>query len=138
MKAVKLIVFLVVVGLMATPALAAGGSSDQGSSDQGAGGAAKMSQAEGRIDKLDPSNKTMEVARGEGLSPLTLKVDRSTEIMDRNGAKVDFSTLKQGDRVWASYHRKDNQDVAQKITIMSPTAGPKHGASQPAAPGAGQ
>lgn len=133
MKAVKLIVFLVVVGLMATPALAANGSSDQG-----AGGAAKMSQAEGRIDKLDPSNKTMEVARGEGLSPLTLKVDSSTEIMNRNGAKVDFSTLKQGDRVWASYHRKDNQDVAQKITIMSPTAGPKHGASQPAAPGAGQ
>jgi hypothetical protein len=126
MRFVWLMVVLAVVALVAAPALA---QDMPGQGDPG-------KRIEGNVSAVDQQNKTVDV------SGMTLHVTDKTQISGPGMKPSDLASLKEGDRVRASYSHKAGQDVADRIDIVAPggamaPGGGGGGMQQPSAPRGG-
>jgi hypothetical protein len=128
----------------------AGGAEQQQPADQGAGAqqqpgaeaapAGQMKEVEGEISSIDAQNQTLRVGGFAGLFGTSIQVTDQTKFVPREGAEaVDFSALKEGDRIRASYQTVGDRNMANEIEVISPKAGaaPAPGQEQQPAPGAG-
>jgi hypothetical protein len=145
-----------------------GGSSSQGDAGGGGGGAAapeqqqdpaaggqagpqaaapaaEMKEIEGTISGLNAQQKSLKIGGFAGLFGTDLQVTDQTRFVSAAGAApADFSSLKEGDRVRASYQKVGDKNVANEIMILSaPGQAPgaageeKGGAAAPSAPEGG-
>jgi len=107
---------------------------EEGAAAPGAQPAEQMREVEGEISNVDMENRTVRVGGFAGLFGTDLQVTDQTRIVPAPGAPAaDFSSLKEGDRVRASYQRVGDRNVANEIVILSPAAG--EGAGAPPAAG---
>jgi len=83
---------------------------------------------QGNISRIDQDNKTIDVAGQR------LHIDDNTAFTAAAGAAParDFSSLRQGERVQASYRREGDKNVANSIEVL-----PSAGAAAPSAAAAG-
>lgn len=142
---------------------AQGGAAAEPGMEQGAGGAApgeqapsaeqppaagaegqqaEMKEVEGKISSLDPQNKTMKVGGLAGLFGTELHVTDQTRFVPGPGVpSADFSALKEGDRIRASYQKVGDRNVANEVVVLTPSeqppAGAGAGAGAPPSEGAG-
>jgi hypothetical protein len=111
----RLIVLLSVLALLLVPALAIGAGEDMG----GMGGM-KGQQMEGTISSIDMQNKIMHLQPSQaGQAPMTLYLSDKTQVMGPEGAAMDWSSLKEGDRIRASFMKQDGKDMANKVEVLS-------------------
>jgi Cu/Ag efflux protein CusF len=103
-KLFKLLLVVVALALIATPALAADP-------------AATTDHMSGKISKIDQANNQVQVQSSSG-EMRTLAVDDSTNIMNAQGQKASLSDLKEGDKVKASFCAADNKVVAKDISVQ--------------------
>jgi hypothetical protein len=111
-----------------------GAAQQQGGPGQKAPSAeAPVKEAEGKITYLDPQAHTMRIGGFAGLFGTNLEVTDQTKFMAPGGKQVDFNSLKEGDRVRASYQRVGDRNIANQISIIPPgeKAQPQPGAQKP-------
>jgi hypothetical protein len=125
---------------------APGAQQDPGAAgaQQGQGAApGQTKEVEGEISSIDAQNQTLRVGGFAGLFGTSLQVTDQTKFVPSQGAEaVDFNSLKEGDRIRASYQMVGDRNVANEIEVISPKAGaaPAPGSEKQApgaAPGAG-
>jgi hypothetical protein len=129
----------------AEPGAGAGGAEQQQDpgaaqpAPEGAAPQAEMKEVEGKISKIDPQGKMLKVGGLAGLFGTDLHVTDQTKFVPGPGVpSVDFSSLKEGDRIRASYQKMGDRNVANEIVVLTPTEqAPAGAAPEQGAPGAG-
>lgn len=124
MRPMRLVLLLSILAILAAPAWAVAAGEGAGGGDMGAGGmAGQEQQIEGSVSKVDQQQQTVSVQPTEpGQMAKTLHVDQSTQVMGPEGQQMSWNELKEGDRIRASFMKKDGKDQASSIEVM-PEAG---------------
>jgi hypothetical protein len=127
------------------PGVGAGGAEQQQDpgaaqpAPEGAAPQAEMKEVEGKISKIDPQGKMLKVGGLAGLFGTDLHVTDQTKFVPGPGVpSVDFSSLKEGDRIRASYQKMGERNVANEIVVLTPTEQAPAGAAPEKGAGAGQ
>jgi|SRR5262245_1078973 len=79
---------------------------------------ATADQVEGSVKNIDPGAGTLQVSYGPlGLFRRTIEVTDST-VVQVDGRQATLSDIREGEKVKASYERREEKNVATRVEVM--------------------
>lgn len=120
LRSILLVAAIAVLAL--TPALAQQAGQQQPPQQQQQ---QQKQEVEGEVSSLDKQNQTLTVGGLMGIGGTTLQVTDQTRFEPGPGAEGarDFQALSEGDRIRATYSKRGDQNIAEQIIVLSPSAG---------------
>jgi Cu/Ag efflux protein CusF len=86
---------------------------------------ATSDQVEGAVKNIDPGAGTLQVSYGPlGLFRRTIEVTDNT-VIQVDGRQATLSDIREGEKVKASYERREEKNVATRVEVMPTEQGSK-------------